>query len=119
MKSLPALAEIATGEVKVSALKTASIEELLGRDPVEPIEELLQGTVAGKVVMVTGAGGSIGSELCRQILHIRPKTLLLVERAEYSLYAIDMELRESSASTACTFIRFLRMFGMKPACGKS
>jgi len=94
VKSLPALAEIATGEVKVSALKSASIEELLGRDPVEPIEELLQGTVAGKVVMVTGAGGSIGSELCRQILRIRPKTLLLVERAEYSLYAIDMELRE-------------------------
>jgi len=94
VKTLPALAEIATGEVKVSTLKQVSIEELLGRDPVEPQEELLQGTIRDKVVMVTGAGGSIGSELCRQILRIRPKVLLLVERAEYSLYAIDMELRE-------------------------
>ena len=94
VKTLPALAEIATGEVKVSTLKQVSIEELLGRDPVEPLEDLLQGTIRDKVVMVTGAGGSIGSELCRQILRIRPKTLLLVERAEYSLYAIDMELRE-------------------------
>jgi len=94
VQTLPALAEIATGEVKVSTLKQVSIEELLGRDPVEPQEELLQGTIRNKVVMVTGAGGSIGSELCRLILRIRPKVLLLVERAEYPLYAIDMELRE-------------------------
>ena len=73
VKTLPALAEIATGEVKVSTLKQVSIEDLLERDPVEPLEDLLEGTIRGKTVMVTGAGGSIGSELCRQILRIRPK----------------------------------------------
>lgn len=98
VRTIPAMAEIATGQVKVSSLKQVSIEDLLGRDPVEPIPELIQKTVTGKVVMVTGAGGSIGSELCRQIVQQRPKVLLLVERTEFALYSIHLELTEKFAA---------------------
>ena len=71
--------------------------DLLGRDPVAPRPELMGADITGKVVMVTGAGGSIGSELCRQILKCRPAKLLLFELSEFSLYSIDKELRERLA----------------------
>ena len=98
VRTIPAMAEIATGQVKVSSLKQVSIEDLLGRDPVEPIPELIQKTITGKTVMVTGAGGSIGSELCRQIVQQKPKVLLLVERTEFALYSIHLELTEKFAA---------------------
>lgn len=66
-----------------------AVEDLLGRDPIPPRQDLLDANIRDKVVMVTGAGGSIGSELCRQILRQRPRRLLLVDSCEYSLYAID------------------------------
>ena len=92
VRSLPGVAEIAQGKVKVSDLHEISIQDLLGRDPVPANHKLLNLNVADKIVMITGAGGSIGSELCRQVLLLKPKLLILYELNEFALYAIDKEL---------------------------
>jgi FlaA1/EpsC-like NDP-sugar epimerase len=92
VKTLPALEEIASGDVQVSDLRPIDVEDLLGRDPVTPNLELLAANVQGKVVMITGAGGSIGSELTRQLLKLGPKTLVLFELSEVALYDISMEI---------------------------
>ncbi len=92
VRTLPGLADLAQGNVQVSDLKELDIEDLLGRDPVVPNPSLLARNIAGKVVLVTGAGGSIGSELCRQIMKAQPIALLLVESSEFALYAIHQEL---------------------------
>ena len=94
VKTLPALEEIASGDVQVSDLRPIDVEDLLGRDPVVPNLELLTANVRGKVVMITGAGGSIGSELTRQLLKLGPKTLVLFELSEVALYDISMEIEE-------------------------
>lgn len=92
--SMPGLAEIAQGKVKVDNLQEVEIADLLGRDPVPPDISLLVANVKDKVVMVTGAGGSIGSELCRQIVHLQPTTLVLFELSEFALYEIERELQK-------------------------
>jgi FlaA1/EpsC-like NDP-sugar epimerase len=92
VRTLPPLYDLAEGRVKESDLKELDLEDLLGRDPVAPNPLMMGKTVTGKTVMVTGAGGSIGSELCRQILRAAPRKLLLVELNEYSLYTIHQEL---------------------------
>lgn len=92
IKQLPGMAELVSGEVRVEALREVSIEDLLGREPVPPREDLLAANIRGKVVMVTGAGGSIGSELCRQIVRHGPARLVLFEASEFALYAIDQDL---------------------------
>lgn len=92
IRTLPGLADLATGRVTVQDFKELDIEDLLGRDPVPPNTDLLARTLAGKVVLVTGAGGSIGSELCRQILAERPHQLLLLDHNEFGLYSIHQEL---------------------------
>jgi FlaA1/EpsC-like NDP-sugar epimerase len=92
VRTLPGLADLAAGKVTFSDLRELNIEDLLGRDPVIPNPLMLSKNISGKVVMVTGAGGSIGSELCRQILKAKPCTLLLVELNEFSLYEIHREL---------------------------
>ena len=89
---VPSLNEIASGRVSVSRLRDVQIEDLLGREPVELDDENLHDFLTGRTVMVTGAGGSIGSELVRQIINYRPKCLLLVERAEFFLFQIGREL---------------------------
>ncbi len=94
VKTLPALEEIASGRVEVSDLRPIDVEDLLGRDPVTPDLALLTANVHGKVVMITGAGGSIGSELTRQLLRLGPKTLVLFELSEVALYEISMEIEE-------------------------
>jgi FlaA1/EpsC-like NDP-sugar epimerase len=94
VKTLPALEEIASGNVQVSDLRQIDVEDLLGRDPVVPNLELLTANARGKVVMITGAGGSIGSELTRQLLKLGPKTLVLFELSEVALYDISMELED-------------------------
>jgi len=94
VKTLPALEDIASGHVEVSDLRPIDVEDLLGRDPVAPDFELLAAQVRGKVVMITGAGGSIGSELTRQLLKLGPKTLVLFEVSEAALYEISMEIEE-------------------------
>ncbi|MCU8154899.1 polysaccharide biosynthesis protein [Vibrio vulnificus] len=90
--TVPDFKDIVNGNATVDELKDVAIEDLLGRDPVEPNLELMKANIHGKVVMVTGAGGSIGSELCRQIARQKPKTLILFELSEYGLYEIDKEL---------------------------
>jgi FlaA1/EpsC-like NDP-sugar epimerase len=94
VKTLPALEEIASGDVQVSDLRPIDVEDLLGRDPVVPNLELLTANVRGKVLMITGAGGSIGSELTRQLLKLGPKTLVLFELSEVALYDISMEIED-------------------------
>lgn len=92
VRTLPDLTALAQGRILVSTLRELDIDDLLGRDAVEPNQELLDKNIRGKTVLVTGAGGSIGSELCRQILLNQPATLLLVEQSEFALYAIHAEL---------------------------
>lgn len=90
--SIPGMVDLVEGKAKIDALKKVSITDLLGRDPVDPVPELISRNIFEKNVMVTGAGGSIGSELCRQILKNSPKALVLYDVSEYSLYAIEREL---------------------------
>jgi FlaA1/EpsC-like NDP-sugar epimerase len=98
--SVPTLAEIKDGRVNVEALKPLAIEDLLGREPVAPDPRLLGANVTGKSVLITGAGGSIGSELCRQVLALGPKALVLVDNGEFNLFQIDGELNEQLTSRA-------------------
>lgn len=90
--TVPDMQDIVEGRATIDQLKDVAIDDLLGRDPVEPQQALMEANIKGKVVMVTGAGGSIGSELCRQILPNQPKTLILFELSEFGLYQIDREL---------------------------
>lgn len=92
VRTLPGLSDLAEGKIKTEDLRDVEIEDLLGRDPVEPDARLLRATVSGKSVMVTGAGGSIGAELCRQILELQPECLVLFEHSEFALYSIEQEL---------------------------
>ncbi|MFC5758823.1 polysaccharide biosynthesis protein [Rhizobium sp. GCM10022189] len=96
VRTLPDLTALAQGRIAVSDIRELEIEDLLGREAVAPRQELLDKATLGKVVMVTGAGGSIGSELCRQILRSGPTHLILVEQNEYALYAIHGELQKLS-----------------------
>lgn len=96
IKTIPGMSEIINGKAQVGELRNVEPEDLLGRDPVEPDQNLLRRNVSGKVVMVSGAGGSIGSELCRQILSLEPDTLVLYEISEFALYAVEAELAEST-----------------------
>ncbi len=97
--SMPSVSDIAHGKVTFDVLQEVDIADLLGRDPVTPVTALLQANITDKVVMVTGAGGSIGSELCRQILRLQPRTLVLFERNEFALYAIEKELNQRLSKT--------------------
>ncbi len=98
IKTLPAIEDIAIGRVSVSDLRAVDVGDLLGRDPVPPRLDLLARNITGKSVMVTGAGGSIGSELVRQIAKQGPARIVLYEQSEVALYQIDQELREVFAS---------------------
>lgn len=100
VRSVPGLMDLASGRVKVDDIQEVDIADLLGRDAVPPQEGLLERCVTGKVVMVTGAGGSIGSELCRQIMNLRPTTLLLFEHSEFNLYSILSELEQRAQNGA-------------------
>ena len=100
VRTLPGLMDLAHGKVTVSDLRELDIDDLLGRDAVLPDRALMESRIVGKTILVTGAGGSIGSELCRQILKLEPKALLLVEINEYSLYAIHQELEQKRAAIA-------------------
>ena len=97
VRTLPSVTDLAQGKVSISDLRELDIDDLLGREPVTPNHILLVKNIVGKVVLVTGAGGSIGSELCRQILAVNPAKLLLIEQSEFALYAIHQELEEKLA----------------------
>jgi FlaA1/EpsC-like NDP-sugar epimerase len=94
VRTLPSVTDLAQGKVSISDLRELDIDDLLGREPVMPNHILLAMNVRNKVVMVTGAGGSIGSELCRQILAVGPSKLLLIEQSEFALYGIHQEFEE-------------------------
>ena len=94
IKVTPPIKSLIDGELRVQDIREVEIEDLLGRDAVEPNPELISVCIASKSVMVTGAGGSIGSELCRQIVRQRPSRLILLEMSEFGLYAIEQELSE-------------------------
>ena len=98
---IPSLDEIATGRVSVSRIRDVEIEDLLGRETVKLEDQNLHEFLTGKTVMVTGAGGSIGSELVKQITAYQPKQILLVERAEFLLFQIDHELSDKFSETNC------------------
>ncbi|MCL1057894.1 polysaccharide biosynthesis protein [Shewanella gelidimarina] len=91
--TIPAMADLVNGKKLYSDIKEVEIEDLLGRDSISPREDLLSANITNKVVLVTGAGGSIGSELCRQIIKQSPAKLVLFELSEFALYAIERELR--------------------------
>ncbi|HDZ9226359.1 TPA: polysaccharide biosynthesis protein [Vibrio cholerae] len=92
--TVPDMKDIIDGKAKIDELKDVAIDDLLGRDSVVPHQILMEANIKNKIVMVTGAGGSIGSELCRQIVRQKPKTLLLFELSEFGLYQIDRELKQ-------------------------
>jgi len=92
IKTIPGMSDIVSGKAEISDLHDVTAEDLLGRDPVPADPDLMRQNIASKVVMVSGAGGSIGSELCRQILDHEPSTLLLYEVSEFALYTIYAEL---------------------------
>ena len=97
VRTLPGIVDLAKGNVTISDLRELEIDDLLNRESIAPDHTLLSKNIADKVVLVTGAGGSIGSELCRQILHQQPACLLLVEISEYALYGIHTELESQTA----------------------
>lgn len=107
VRSLPGVTELARGRVNVDDLREVSIKDLLGRESVGPNSGLLALNITDKVVMVTGAGGSIGSELCRQILLLNPKVIVLYEMSEFALYEIDRELTNSAFNKNIKLISLL------------
>jgi FlaA1/EpsC-like NDP-sugar epimerase len=92
--TVPSYADLVSGKVSVSALRNVELDDLLGRDPVQLDDAGLGELIAGKCVLVTGAGGSIGSELCRQIVRYDPARLVLLDLSEFALYAIEQEFRD-------------------------
>jgi len=93
VRTVPKINELVAGAAAVSQIQDIDLDDLLGRDPVPPHPELIDRCITDKVVMVTGGGGSIGAELCRQILAARPRALVLLDSSEYALYRIERELR--------------------------
>ena len=93
VQTVPSVSEIVSGRAKINDIRDLELEDLLGRDPVHPDAEIVAESLFRKSVMVTGAGGSIGSELCRQIIRHRPRILVLFEQSEFSLYSIERELK--------------------------
>jgi FlaA1/EpsC-like NDP-sugar epimerase len=107
VRTLPSMTDLAQGKVSITDLRELDIDDLLGREPVMPNHTLLGVNVCGKVVMVTGAGGSIGSELCRQIIEIDPSKLLLIEQSEFALYSIHQELQGKLAGREIVLVPLL------------
>lgn len=107
VRTLPSVTDLAQGKVSISDLRELDIDDLLGRDLVMPNRILLAKNINNKIVMVTGAGGSIGSELCRQILMNGSKKLLLIEQSEFALYRIHQELEEKMVDRNTTLVPLL------------
>lgn len=99
VRTVPDLIDIVSGRAKINDLQEIGIEDILGREPILPDEQLLKANITDKSVLVTGAGGSIGSELCRQIISLNPSRLVLYEMNEFALYNIERELRDLYSST--------------------
>jgi FlaA1/EpsC-like NDP-sugar epimerase len=107
VRTLPSMSDLAQGKISIEDVRELDVDDLLGRDPIAPNPILLTKNLDGNVVMVTGAGGSIGSELCRQILSIGPTKLLLIEQSEFALYTIHQELEEKYANSKTILVPLL------------
>lgn len=107
VRTLPGFTQLVGGEISIADIHEVDVADLLGRDSVPPLEKFLHKDIQGKRVMVTGAGGSIGSELCRQVLDAKPDLLLLWEIGEYALYSIEQELKAKATSMGVTIIPVL------------
>jgi len=92
VKLLPSLSSLVEGNVSIENIRHVEVQDILGRTPVSPKSKLLKKNIQGKNVLITGAGGSIGSELCRQIIHLKPSKIVLFDHSEFNLYSIDYEL---------------------------
>jgi FlaA1/EpsC-like NDP-sugar epimerase len=103
VRTIPSVSDLADGKIQINDLREINISDLLGRDSVKPNEGLMKIKITDKIVMVTGAGGSIGSELCRQIIFLKPKQLILFELSEASLYHIEQELINFGISDVAVF----------------
>ena len=99
LRTIPGLDDIMSGRARIDELNEIGIEDLLGRDPIDPKPNLMSANITGKVVMVTGAGGSIGSELCRQILRLAPRRIVLFDLSELALYSIEQELQAANLAS--------------------
>jgi len=110
VRTVPGMEDLVSGKSSVEEIQDIDVLDLLGRDSVPPDNSLLKGCIENKVVMVTGAGGSIGSELCRQIITLKPDTLVLLEQSEYSLYQIERELIAKLAET-CSSTKLMAVLG--------
>jgi FlaA1/EpsC-like NDP-sugar epimerase len=106
VKILPGLVELVDGHASVGRIRELEVSDLLGRDPVMPDPSLFSRNIKGMSILVTRAAGSIGSELCRQIILQRPKRLVLLDHSEFGLYSIDQELGQ-----ACQGIEFVPRLG--------
>ena len=104
VQMIPKIEDLMTGKISVSHLKNVEVEDLLGREPVKLDIGAISEYVTGSTVMVTGAGGSIGSEICRQLMRFAPEKILLVGHGEYSIYSIDMELKNKYHDTETEII---------------
>jgi FlaA1/EpsC-like NDP-sugar epimerase len=111
VRTLPGVTELAEGRVEISDLRELDLEDLLGRSSVEPDVQLFERNIRGKTVLVTGAGGSIGSELCRQILKAEPSTLLLLDLSEAALFAIHEDLRHKVGGDEDSMVRLVPLIG--------
>jgi FlaA1/EpsC-like NDP-sugar epimerase len=92
VQTIPEFSDILSGRARIENIRDVDVDDLLGRDTVQPMEHLMEGSVQGKVVLVSGAGGTIGGELCRQIIELKPEKLILFDHNEFSLYSIEREL---------------------------
>lgn len=92
VQTIPEFSDILSGKAKIENVRDVDVDDLLGRDSVQPMQQLMEASVLSKVVLVTGAGGSIGGELCRQIIELKPRKLILLDHNEFSLYSIEREL---------------------------
>ncbi|MBV1880773.1 MAG: polysaccharide biosynthesis protein [Pseudomonadales bacterium] len=101
--TIPGLVDLVSGKSQIEEVREVDVEELLGRDPVAPDKKLMDSCIAGKSVLVTGAGGSIGSELCRQIIQLKPKRLVLLDVCEFGLYAIEQEVESNKSENDFEF----------------
>lgn len=115
VRTLPSLHELASGRVSVSEVRELDIDDLLGREPVAPNHVLLASRITGRRVLVTGAGGSIGSELCRQIAALRPASLILVDHSEFALYRIQQELEPFATAAETGFGLFAVLASVRDA----
>ncbi len=111
VQTVPAVADILSGKTRIEQIRDVEIEDLLGRDTVQANPALLHACITNKVVMITGAGGSIGSELCRQIIQQRPKAVILFELNEYNLYAIEKELQIELSKNGNSHIELFSLLG--------